>query len=83
MAMNSIISLICAAYETYIGKFGMEKVALLLNRGAEINAKESYKGQNALMWAAAERHADVVKLGFVLCLDMELERELDLEGELP
>ena len=27
-----------------------------------MNAQESYKGQTALMWAAAERHPDVVKL---------------------
>ena len=27
-----------------------------------MNAKEAYRGQTALMWAAAERHADVVKL---------------------
>jgi len=27
-----------------------------------VNARENYKGQTALMWAAAERHTDIVKL---------------------
>jgi uncharacterized protein len=34
-------------------------VKALLSRGAEVNAKER-KGQTALMWAAADGHADVV-----------------------
>src|SRR5439155_15452269 len=34
---------------------------LLVARGADVNSQESYKGQTALMWAAAERHAEVVK----------------------
>ena len=36
-------------------------VQLLLKRDAAINAKETNQGQTALMWAAAERHPDVVK----------------------
>ena len=30
--------------------------------GAEVNAKENYRGQTALMWAAAEHHPEVVKV---------------------
>ena len=37
-------------------------VRMLLDRGADVNARENYKGQTALMWAAAERHPAVVKL---------------------
>ena len=33
----------------------------LLARGADVNAKER-RGQTALMWAAAEGHAEVVEL---------------------
>jgi ankyrin repeat protein len=35
-------------------------VKALLAHGAKVDAVESHKGQNALMWAAAEGHADVV-----------------------
>lgn len=37
-------------------------VRLLIAGGADVNAKEPSQHQTALMWAAAERHADVVKL---------------------
>src|SRR6476659_7437447 len=40
----------------------VDAVRLLLDRGADVNAREQYKGQTALMWAAAERHPAVVKL---------------------
>src|SRR4029079_3665750 len=40
----------------------VESVRMLLDRGADVNARERYKGQTALMWAAAERHPAVVKL---------------------
>ena len=33
-------------------------VKALLAHGADVNAKESWRGQSALMWAAAEGHAD-------------------------
>ena len=33
-------------------------VKTLLAHGADVNAKESWRGQTALMWAAAEGHAD-------------------------
>ena len=36
--------------------------AQLIGRGADVNAKETSQEQTALMWAAAERHADVVRL---------------------
>ncbi len=37
-------------------------VELLLERGADINAAELERGQTALMWAVAQRHADVARL---------------------
>jgi ankyrin repeat protein len=37
-------------------------VKVLLDHGADANAKESFRGQTSLMWAAAENHPDVVKL---------------------
>jgi ankyrin repeat protein len=37
-------------------------VQQLLARGADVNATEEWKGQTALMWAAAESHADVARL---------------------
>ncbi len=40
----------------------LDAVKALLNHGADVNAKEAYRGQTALMWAAAERHPEVVKL---------------------
>lgn len=33
----------------------------LLDRGATIDARESWHGQTALMWAAAQRHPDMVR----------------------
>ena len=37
-------------------------VALLLEAGAAVNGAESWRGETALMWAAAENHAAVVKI---------------------
>src|SRR5439155_6791483 len=37
-------------------------VKALLARGADVNAKEHEHNQTALMWAAAQRHPDVVEL---------------------
>jgi ankyrin repeat protein len=45
----------CAATGTVDG------VRLLLAQGADVNAKEEVQKQTALMWAAAERHSDVVR----------------------
>ena len=40
----------------------LESVALLIERGADVNASEQEKSQTALMWAVAQGHADVVQL---------------------
>jgi len=37
-------------------------VIALLEHGADVNAKESVRGQTALMWAVSQRHADVVSM---------------------
>jgi ankyrin repeat protein len=39
----------------------VDAVRLLIEYGAAVNAKEPSQNQTALMWAAAERHPDVVK----------------------
>src|SRR5204863_3124017 len=40
---------------------GAVKVAeLLVRHGADVNAREQFRNQTALMWAAAEGHADMV-----------------------
>src|SRR5690606_37694399 len=39
-----------------------DAVRLLLERGADANAVESFRGQTALMWAAGEGNADAVRL---------------------
>ena len=39
-----------------------DAVRVLLARGADVHAKESAQNQDALMWAAAERHANIVRL---------------------
>jgi ankyrin repeat protein len=40
----------------------VDAVRLLLDRGADVNARETWKGQTALMWAAEENHAATVTL---------------------
>jgi ankyrin repeat protein len=35
-------------------------VQMLIARGADVNAQDSWRGQTALMWAAAENHADLI-----------------------
>jgi ankyrin repeat protein len=42
-----------------VGKLGPVKA--LLSRGATVHSKDTRHGQTALMWAAAEGHADVVE----------------------
>ena len=37
-------------------------VQMLIARGADVNAKDGYRGQTALMWAASEDHADLIKV---------------------
>ena len=39
-----------------------DAVRMLIARGADVNAKEPSQNQTALMWAAAERHPNVVRL---------------------
>jgi ankyrin repeat protein len=39
-----------------------EALAAILGHNADVNAKESWRGQTALMWAAAEGHAPAVQL---------------------
>jgi ankyrin repeat protein len=40
----------------------VEVMTLLLAHGGDANAKETGRGQTALMWAAAEKHADVARV---------------------
>ena len=40
----------------------VESVVLLLGRGADPNAKETSRGQNALMWAVSQGHHDVMRV---------------------
>src|SRR6185503_5130959 len=35
---------------------------LLISRGADVNAREKWFGETAVMWAAAENHADAIKV---------------------
>ncbi len=39
-----------------------EVLKLLLDAGADVNAKEGVAGETALMWAALENHGDAVTL---------------------
>src|SRR6185436_11276645 len=47
---------------TCAGSGNVDAVRALLARGADVHGKEPSQNQDALMWAAAERHADVVRL---------------------
>jgi len=40
----------------------LDAAKLLIKHGANVNAAERFGGQTALMWAAARRHPDMVKL---------------------
>ena len=46
---------------TCAGSGSADAVRMLIARGADVNAKEPSQNQTALMWAAAERHPDVVR----------------------
>ena len=37
-----------------------DAMSVLLARGADVNAREQVLGETALIWAAAENHADAV-----------------------
>ncbi len=57
---------------------GSLKIAqLLIARGANVNAVESFRGQTALMWAAAEDHPDVVDLLLAHHADVKLRAKDD------
>jgi uncharacterized protein len=53
-----------------VGSLGSVKA--LLARGATVDAKDERRGQTALMWAAAEGHADVVQMLVELGADVRL-----------
>jgi len=46
---------------TCAGTGNADAVRMLIARGADVNAKEPSEHQTALMWAAAERHPNVVR----------------------
>jgi ankyrin repeat protein len=46
---------------TCAGAGAADAVRMLLARGADVNAADSWRGQTPLMWAAAENHAPVIK----------------------
>ena len=50
----------------------LASVKVLLARGATVDAKDQRRGQTALMWAAAEGHADVVQTLVELGADVHL-----------
>jgi ankyrin repeat protein len=50
----------------------LASVKVLLARGAAVDAKDERRGQTALMWAAAEGHADVVQTLVELGADVHL-----------
>ena len=39
----------------------VDAARLLVDAGADVNAKETWGGQTAIMWAAAQGQADMVK----------------------
>ena len=49
----------------------VDAVKMLVEYGASINAKEPKQDQSALMWAAAQRHSDVVKALIDLHADLK------------
>jgi len=49
----------------------LDAVTLLLDKGAAVNAKEPAQSQTALMWAAAERHPNVVSALIALHADLK------------
>jgi uncharacterized protein len=57
---------------------GSLKIAELLTaKGANVNAVESFRGQTALMWAAAENHPDVVDLLLAHHADVKVRAKYD------
>jgi ankyrin repeat protein len=56
----------------------LDAVKLLLDRGADVNAKESVRGQTALMWAVLENHPDVVKLLLARGADVNAQSKVEI-----
>jgi ankyrin repeat protein len=57
---------------------GSQKIAeLLIRRGANVNAVESFRGQTALMWAAGENHPEIVDLLLAHHADVKLRAKYD------
>jgi ankyrin repeat protein len=57
---------------------GSQPIAeLLIRRGANVNAVESFRGQTALMWAAAENHPEIVDLLLAHHADVKLRAKFD------
>jgi uncharacterized protein len=50
---------------------------MLIKRGAHVNAVETFRGQTALMWAAAEDHPDVVDLLLKQRADVKIRAKYD------
>jgi uncharacterized protein len=50
---------------------------MLVKRGAKVNAVENFRGQTALMWAAAEDHPDVVDLLLKHHADVKVRAKYD------
>jgi uncharacterized protein len=59
-----------------------EAVAMLVAHGASVNAKEAWRGQTALMWAAAEGHAAAAKLLLETGADVSLRSKGGLSALL-
>jgi ankyrin repeat protein len=55
-------------------------VAVLLDRGADVNARQ-FRGQTAVMWAAAEGHTEVVKLLIARGADLSLSSSASTKPE--
>ena len=57
---------------------GSLKIAqMLISHGANVNAVESFRGQNALMWAAGENHPEIVDLLLAHHADVKLRAKYD------
>jgi uncharacterized protein len=56
---------------TCAGSGSLDAVRMLIGRGADVNAKEPSQNQTALMWAAAEKHPDVVRTLIELKADLQ------------
>jgi ankyrin repeat protein len=60
---------------TCAGSGSADAVRMLIASGADVNAKEPSQRQTALMWAAAERHPDVIRT-----LIEDIEHRADLQA---